>query len=75
VTKRLLLGRGRFRDDAYEYLRGAVDEYRLTGRGMDRVLRVARTVADLRDGADVERDDVVHALGFRYVDDCEADAA
>lgn len=75
VPKRTLLNRGAFRHDAYEHLRDAIDEYRLTGRGMDRVLRVARTAADLRGSPDVERQDVDAALGFRSVDDSRVDAA
>jgi magnesium chelatase family protein len=37
----------------------------LSGRGHDRVLRVARTVADLRGCEEVEADDVAAALSFR----------
>ncbi|HYP24386.1 MAG TPA: ATP-binding protein, partial [Actinomycetota bacterium] len=75
VSKRTLLLAGRFRPEAYEQLHGAIDEYRLTGRGTDRVLRVARTVADLRGSEHVGPGDVVSALGFRYVEEREADAA
>ena len=43
----------------------ALDRGALTGRGYDRVLRVARTIADLG-GADlVSRDHVAEALGYR----------
>ena len=38
---------------------------KLSGRGHDRVLRVARTVADLRGCAEVEPDHVAAALAFR----------
>jgi magnesium chelatase family protein len=65
VSKKALLASGQFRDEAYEYLRSVLDKHRLTGRGMDRVLRVARTIADLRQSEDVTRDDVANALGFR----------
>jgi magnesium chelatase family protein len=37
----------------------------LTGRGHDRVLRLARTVADLAGREAIEPDDVDEALGFR----------
>jgi magnesium chelatase family protein len=37
----------------------------LSGRGHDRVLRVARTVADLRGSDEVEADHVAAALSFR----------
>lgn len=43
----------------------AVDRYQLTGRGFDRALKVARTVADL-DGADrVDAQHLLEALSFR----------
>jgi magnesium chelatase family protein len=37
----------------------------LSGRGHDRVLRVARTIADLAQRAQVEHEDVVEALSYR----------
>ncbi len=50
---------------AERYLGGAVEQAALSGRGFDRVLRIARTIADL---ADSQRVDVVHvqeALSYR----------
>ncbi|KIT14609.1 YifB family Mg chelatase-like AAA ATPase [Jannaschia aquimarina] len=50
-----------------EMLRRAVDRFRLSARGYHRVLKVARTIADL-DGADaVRRPHVAEALGYRLV--------
>jgi magnesium chelatase family protein len=37
----------------------------LSGRGHDRVLRVARTIADLDGRAGIRSDDVDEALGYR----------
>jgi magnesium chelatase family protein len=46
-------------------LGGAVDTLCLTGRGFDRAIKVARTIADL-DGADlVDTDHVSEALSYR----------
>ncbi|MHB0962995.1 MAG: YifB family Mg chelatase-like AAA ATPase [Gemmatimonadaceae bacterium] len=51
--------------DAQKWLVGAADRLRLSARGYARVLRVARTIADL-DGAErIERDAVAEALWFR----------
>jgi magnesium chelatase family protein len=50
---------------AEDMLGNAVDVLSLTGRGMDRILRVARTVADLGGAESVEEDDVAEALSFR----------
>ncbi len=41
---------------------------RLTGRGQDRVLRLARTIADLAQSKRVERDHLDEAIGYRLAD-------
>jgi magnesium chelatase family protein len=54
---------------AAEAERPLLDAYRrgdLSARGRDRTLRVARTIADLAGQADVLRDHVVAALGYRH---------
>jgi magnesium chelatase family protein len=50
---------------AHELLAGAVDRHGLTGRGFDRALKVARTIADLADDDHVGADHVVEALAYR----------
>jgi magnesium chelatase family protein len=46
-------------------LGGAVDQLGLTGRGFDRAIKVARTVADLDDADIVDNDHVSEALSYR----------
>jgi len=46
-------------------LASAMDRFGLTGRGHDRVLRVARTLADLEDSALLAGRHVAEALQFR----------
>jgi magnesium chelatase family protein len=45
----------------------AATRLRLSARGYHRVLRVARTIADLDGSADVRRLHVAEALGYRRV--------
>jgi len=52
---------------ANEPLVAALDAGMLTGRGHDRVLRVARTIADLEGSSRITRDHVSEALGYRTV--------
>jgi magnesium chelatase family protein len=53
--------------DAAEALGKAVERYSLSGRGFDRALRVARTIADLEASERVEREHVTEALSFKTV--------
>jgi magnesium chelatase family protein len=46
-------------------LHAAVERLALSGRAHDRILRVARSVADLGGRADVVADDVAEALQYR----------
>jgi magnesium chelatase family protein len=38
-------------------------------RGIERIVRVARTIADLRGAEDIAESDVVEAIGYRYLDE------
>jgi magnesium chelatase family protein len=47
------------------FVRGAAERLHLSARGYHRVLRVARTLADLRGAPEATRDDVAEALHYR----------
>ena len=51
--------------DAERLLGGAVDQLCLTGRGFDRAIKVARTIADLAGAEVVDPDHVAEALSYR----------
>jgi magnesium chelatase family protein len=55
----------RMSDEARSMLAAAVDRHGLTGRGFDRVLKVARTIADLAGVDRVTPEQVVEALAYR----------
>ena len=52
--------------DARALAERAAEKLRLSARGFTRVLRVARTVADLAGAETVRRMDVAEALAFRH---------
>ena len=47
------------------FLARAAQKFRLSARGYHRVLRVARTIADLEGAETVRRSDIAEAVGFR----------
>jgi magnesium chelatase family protein len=51
-----------------QLLQAAMDELGLSARAHDRILRVARTIADLEAGADVTGDHIAEAIGYRTLD-------
>jgi magnesium chelatase family protein len=61
-----------FGEPARRLLQDAVTQLGLSGRGCDRVLKVARTLADLDASAQVQLPHVAEALGFRGQDQAAA---
>ena len=51
--------------DAERFLVDAFEESTVTGRGWDRIRRIARTVADLDASESVTKAHVAEAVGFR----------
>ena len=57
--------RARLTDGAQSVLANAVERLALSGRGFDRALKVARTIADLAGAERVESDHISEALSYR----------
>lgn len=55
-------------DDASKYLSRCFDELGLSGRAYDRILKVARTVADLNGSEMIEKRHILSAIRFRTLD-------
>ncbi len=56
-----------------DLLEKAMDRLQLSARSMHRILRVARTIADLDDKADIERSHLTEAIGYRQLDRSQQD--
>ncbi len=54
---------------AQENLRRTIERLNLSARAYDRILRVSRTIADLRGSVRVEEADIMEAAGYRQLDD------
>lgn len=52
-------------DDTRSYLASMAAKINLSGRGLSRVLKVARTIADLRDEKDIQKMHIAEALMYR----------
>ncbi len=54
--------------DATSILKAAMEELGLSARAHDKVLRVARTMADLEGAESIQPQNIAEAVGFRSLD-------
>lgn len=69
VDRRVLDAHLRITPRGREELTTLIDGIALTGRALTRILRVARTIADIRGGDEVDREDVAEAVMLRFLDE------
>lgn len=58
----------RLTDQDHKTLVDVVDRFGLSARAVNRVLKVARTIADLRSGQSIQRNDLLEAISYRSMD-------
>ena len=58
----------RLTPDAEQMLHAAFDKLGLSARAYDRILKVARTCADLGGSVDIEKQHISQAISFRSLD-------
>lgn len=58
----------RLSEETRELLKMAMTEYNLSARAYDRILKVSRTIADLRDAEQIASDDISEAIQYRSLD-------
>ena len=68
MNKGLLTRYASLTDEALEILRQAMTHYDMSARAYDRILKVARTIADLAGSLDILPEHVYEAVGYRSLD-------
>ncbi len=70
-----VLAAGGMDDNAWRLLGHGVEEGTLSGRGVDRAIRVARTIADMREADAISEEDMGAALSMRLLQRDQGQAA
>ena len=71
MTRSMLEKYARLEGECLEVLKRAMQRLNLSARAYDRILRVARTIADLDGTEDIRKEHIYEAIGYRNLD-CSA---
>ena len=55
-------------DECQDLMRRAMNILGFSARAFDRIIKVARTVADIDDSPDINSDHIAEAIGYRNLD-------
>lgn len=68
MTSKMLTEYGRPDREGIEMLRTAMDRFNMSARAYDRILKVARTIADLDKSSEVKSRHIAEAISYRNLD-------
>lgn len=68
MTSKMLQEFARPDDEGFEMLRQAMERFDMSARAYDRILKVARTIADLDKSPTVKRQHIAEAISYRNLD-------
>ena len=68
MTSRMIRKYAAIDDRCLQLLRTAMDRFNLSARAYDRILKVARTIADLDNSADIQAHHIAEAISYRNLD-------
>lgn len=68
ISERALLDTCRIKSDALQFLESTVTKLRMSARVINRLIKIARTIADLGDADEINRAHVAEALSYRKLD-------
>ena len=68
MTPRLLQKYAQLDERGKNMLQNAMDKLNLSARAYDRILKVARTIADLDSSPDIQAVHIAEAIGYRSLD-------